>query len=61
MIPIPKKNNANECKFFKTISLLPHASKIMLKIFKEDYKREHMSSLARINLDLGRTVAPEML
>ena len=34
MIPIPKKNNANECKLFRTISLIPHASKIMLKILQ---------------------------
>lgn len=34
MTPIPKKNNANECRLFRTISLIPHASKIMLKILQ---------------------------
>ena len=34
MIPIPKKSNANECKLFRTICLIPHASKIMLKILQ---------------------------
>ena len=32
IISIPKKVNADECKFYRTISLIPHASKIMLKI-----------------------------
>ena len=32
LIPIPKKVNANDCKLFRTISLISHASKIMLKI-----------------------------
>src|SRR5688572_2478125 len=32
MIPIKKKNNATACKDYRTISLLPHAAKIMLKI-----------------------------
>ena len=32
MIPIPKKANARECEDHRTISLICHASKIMLKI-----------------------------
>ena len=32
MIPIEKKKNAVECGDFRTISLIAHASKIMLKI-----------------------------
>jgi hypothetical protein len=32
MIPLPKKQNAIECSDFRTISLIPHASKIMLRI-----------------------------
>jgi hypothetical protein len=32
MIPLPKKTNATECADHRTISLVPHASKIMLKI-----------------------------
>jgi hypothetical protein len=32
MIPIKKKNNATACKDHRTISLIPHAAKIMLKI-----------------------------
>ena len=32
LIPIPKKSNATECGDYRTISLICHASKIMLKI-----------------------------
>ena len=33
VIPISKKGNAKECSNYHTISLISHASKIMLKIF----------------------------
>ena len=33
-IPIPKKGNATECSNYRTIALISHASKIMLKILK---------------------------
>ena len=32
MIPLLKKVNAVDCKDYRTISLIPHASKIMLKV-----------------------------
>ena len=33
-IPIPKKGNAKECSNYRTIALISHASKVMLKILK---------------------------
>ena len=33
-IPIPKKRNAKECSNCRTITLISHASKVMLKIFQ---------------------------
>ena len=33
-IPIPKKGNAKECSDYHTISLVSHASKVMLKILQ---------------------------
>ena len=33
-IPIPKKGNAKECSNYRTISLISHASKVMLKILQ---------------------------
>ena len=32
-IPIPKKGNAKECSNYRTIALISHTSKVMLKIF----------------------------
>ena len=33
-IPIPKKSNAKECSNYRTIALMSHASKVMLKILQ---------------------------
>ena len=33
-IPIPKKGNDKECSNYRTIALLSHASKVMLKILQ---------------------------
>ena len=33
-IPIPKKGNAKECPNYRTIALISHASKVMLKILQ---------------------------
>jgi len=35
MIPLEKKANATDCRDFQTISLISHASKIMLKILSK--------------------------
>ena len=33
-IPIPRKGNAKECSNYRTITLIPHTSKVMLKILQ---------------------------
>ena len=33
-IPLPKKGNAKECSNYRTIALISHASKVMLKILQ---------------------------
>ena len=33
--PIPKKGNAKECSNYRTIALISHASKVMLKILQD--------------------------
>ena len=38
-IPIPKKGNAKECSNYRTISLISHASKVMLKIFHARFQQ----------------------
>ena len=32
LIPSPKKDNAKKCSDYHTVALIPHASKVMLKI-----------------------------
>jgi len=34
LIPIPKKGNAKECSNYRTIALISHVSKVMLKILQ---------------------------
>ena len=44
-IPIPKKDNAKECSNYRTIALIPHASKVMLKILQarlQDYMNHEL-------------------
>ena len=36
-IPIPKKGNAKECSNYRTIALISHASKVMLKFSKPGF------------------------
>ena len=38
-IPIPKKDNAKECSNYRTIALISHASKVMLKILQARLKQ----------------------
>ena len=38
-IPIPKKGNPKECSIYRTIALISHASKVMLKILQA--RNEH--------------------
>ena len=39
IIPIPKKGNAKECSNYRTIALISHASKVMLKILQARLQR----------------------
>ena len=38
-IPIPKKGSAKDCSNYRTIALIPHASKIILKILQTRIKQ----------------------
>ena len=38
-IPIPKKGNAKECSNYRTIALISHTSKVMLKILQARLKQ----------------------
>jgi hypothetical protein len=55
MIPIPKKTNAIECGDHRTISLICHASKIMLKILTKriEYKVQDVISRSQFGFRRG--------
>ena len=38
-IPIPKKGNAKECSDYRTVALISHASKVMLKILQARFQQ----------------------
>ena len=39
LIPIPKKGNAKECSNYRTIALISHTSRVMLKILQARLQR----------------------
>ena len=39
LIPIPKKSNAKECSNYRTIALISHTSKVMLKILQARFQQ----------------------
>ena len=39
-IPIPKKGNAKECSNYRTVALISHASKVVLKILQAQLQRD---------------------
>ena len=47
-IPIPQKGNAKECSYYRTIELISHASRVMLKILQariEQYMNHELSDV----------------
>ena len=55
-IPIPKKGNAKECSHYRTIVLISHASKVMLKILQQYMNQE----LPDVQWVLGKAEEPEI-
>ena len=55
--PIPKKGNAKECSNYRTIALISHASKVMLKILQarlqQDVNQELPNAQARFRKGRG--------
>ena len=52
-IPILKKGNAKECSNYHTIPLIPHASKVMLKILQARLQ-QYMNSDVQAGFRKGR-------
>jgi len=59
-IQIPKQGNAKECSNYRTIALISHASKIMLKILQAGYQQYVNCELTDLRLDLETAREPEI-
>ena len=57
-IPIPKKGNAKESSNYRTIALISHASKVMLKILQARLQ-QYMNNFQLFNLVLEKAEEPE--
>ena len=57
-IPIPKKGNAKKCSNYCTITLISHASKVMLKIPKPGVNSMWTMNLQMFMLDLEKAEKP---
>ena len=59
-IPIPKKGNAKECSNYRTITLISHASKVMLKILQARLQQYMNCELPNVQADFKRAEEPEI-
>ena len=59
-IPIPKKGNAKECSNYRTIALISHASKVMLKILQARLQQYVNCELQLFKLVLEKAEEPEI-
>ena len=53
-IPIPKKGNAKECSNYRTIALISHASKVMLKILQARLQQYMNRELPDVQADFRK-------
>ena len=59
-IPIPKKGNAKDCSNYRTIALISHASKEMLKILQARRQHTWTVNFQMFKLVLEKAEAPEI-
>ena len=59
-IPIPKIGNPKECSNYRTIALMSHASKVMLKFSKPGFNRMWTVNFQMFKLDLEMAEEPEI-
>ena len=59
-IPIPNKSNAKEGSYYCTITLISHASKVMLKILQARLEQYMNYELQMFKLDLEKAEEPEI-
>ena len=59
-IPIPKKGDAKECSNYRTIALISHASKVMLKILQARLQQYMNRELPDVQAGLEKAEEPEI-
>ena len=59
-ITIPKKGNAKECSNYRTIALISHASKVMLKILQDRIQEYVNSELLDVQAGFEKAEEPEI-
>ena len=59
-IPIPKKGNAKECSNYRTIALISHASKVILKILQARLQQYMNHKLPEFKQVLEKAEEPEI-
>ena len=59
-IPIPKKGNPKECSNYRTIALISHASKVMLKILQARLQQYVNHELPDVPVVLEKADEPEI-
>ena len=60
MLPIPKKGNAKECSNYRTIALISHASKVMLKILQARLQQYMTRDLPDVQAGFRKDRRPEI-
>ena len=59
-IPIPTKGNAKQCSNYRTIALISHASKVMLKILQARLQQYVNRELPDVQAGLRKAEEPEI-
>ena len=59
-IPIPKKGNLKECLNYRTIALISHASKVMLKFSKPGFSNTWTENFQMFKMILEKAEEPEI-
>ena len=60
VLPIPKKGNVKECSNYRTIALISHANKVMVKILQARLQQYRTEKSQMFNLDLEEAEEPEI-
>ena len=59
-IPVAKKGNAKECSNYRTIALISHASKVMLKILQARLQQYPNRELPDVQAGFRKAEEPEI-